>query len=83
MCSFNDINGVPSSGNAHLNRDILRNEWGYDGMLVSDWASIQQMIPHGFCADLSDAAQKAAAAGGPNSAANAALMPHITIWKNW
>ena len=48
MCSFNDINGVPSSGNKYLNIDILRNEWGFDGVLVSDWGSIDQMIPHGF-----------------------------------
>ena len=63
MCSFNDINGVPSSGNPYLNRTILRDEWGYDGLLVSDWGSIQQMIPHGFCADLKDAALKGALAG--------------------
>ena len=63
MCSFNDINGVPSSGNEHLNRQILRLEWKFDGVLVSDWASIDQMIKHGVCADLKDAAQKAAKAG--------------------
>ncbi len=60
MCSFNDINGVPSSGNEFLNKQILRNEWKYDGLLVSDWASIQQMISHGVCSDLKDAAKKAA-----------------------
>ena len=60
MCSFNDINGIPSSGNPYLNQQILRNEWHYDGVLVSDWGSIQQMIPHGFCADLKEAAMKAA-----------------------
>ncbi len=60
MCSFNDINGIPSSGNPYLNHQILRNEWNYDGVLVSDWGSIQQMIPHGFCADLKEAAMKAA-----------------------
>lgn len=63
MCSFNDINGVPSSGNKHLNRDILRDEWKFDGMLVSDWGSIDQMIAHGVCADLKDAAQKGIEAG--------------------
>lgn len=63
MCSFNDINGVPSSGNPHLNIDILRNEWGFDGVLVSDWASIMQMIPQGVCVDLKDAADRAANSG--------------------
>lgn len=51
MCSFNDIDGIPSSGNRRLLTDILRGEWGWDGMMVSDWGSIQQMIPHGYSAD--------------------------------
>lgn len=63
MCSFNDINGVPSSGNKHLNVDILRHEWGFDGVLVSDWGSVEQMIAHGVCADSIEAAQLAANAG--------------------
>ncbi len=63
MCSFNDINGVPSSGNEWLNQQVLRKEWKFDGLLVSDWASIEQMIKHGVCANLQDAAQKALKAG--------------------
>ena len=63
MCSFNDINGVPSSGNEFLNRQILRKEWNYSGLLVSDWASIEQMIKHGVCSDLKEATQKAIKAG--------------------
>lgn len=63
MCSFNDINGIPSSGSKFLNKQILRDEWKYDGVLVSDWGSIEQMIPHGFCTDLKDAAMKAAQSG--------------------
>ncbi|NDV80022.1 beta-glucosidase BglX [Dysgonomonas sp. 511] len=63
MCSFNDINGVPASGSTFLNRQVLRKEWKYDGVLVSDWGSIEQMIPHGFCADLKEAGEKAAIAG--------------------
>ncbi len=55
MCSFNDLNGVPASANRHLNVDILRHEWGYNGMLVSDWASSANMIAHGNCADLREA----------------------------
>lgn len=56
MCSFNDINGIPASGNIHLNDQILRKEWGYDGVLVSDWGSIEQMISHGVVANLKEAA---------------------------
>lgn len=63
MCSFNDINGVPSSGNEYLNRQILRKEWKFDGVLVSDWASIQQLIQHGVCTGLKDAGRKAITAG--------------------
>jgi beta-glucosidase len=77
MCSFNDINGIPSSANAFLNRTILRKEWNYDGMLVSDWASIQQMIPHGVCTDLKDAAQKAIAAGVDMDMMGYAYLNHL------
>lgn len=77
MCSFNDINGVPSSGNVHLLRDILRDEWGYKGVMCSDWASILQMIPHGFCADLKDAARKAVAAGVDVDMESYAYLSHL------
>lgn len=63
MNSFNDINGEPSTGNKYLNKQILRNEWKYDGVLVSDWASIKQMITHGVCSDSNDAGLKAIVAG--------------------
>ncbi|MBD5289860.1 MAG: glycosyl hydrolase [Bacteroides sp.] len=63
MCSFNDLNGVPASGNVHLLQDILRDEWKYDGLVVSDWGSIQQMIPHGYSENLRHAAKQAATAG--------------------
>ena len=52
MCAFNDINGVPASGNQHLNVDILRREWQFDGLLVSDWGSIGNMVAHGISTDL-------------------------------
>lgn len=56
MCSFNDLNGLPSSANHHLNVDILRDEWGSDALLVSDWGSGSDLVPHGLCADKKDAA---------------------------
>ena len=55
MCSFNEINGVPTSANKHLNVNLLRHEWQYDGVLVSDYASSQNMIAHGNCKDLREA----------------------------
>ncbi|MCM1070965.1 MAG: beta-glucosidase BglX [[Clostridium] fimetarium] len=63
MTSFNDINGVPSSGNRWLMRDVLRDRWGFDGVLVSDWNAITEMISHGVAPDKRAAAALAAAAG--------------------
>ena len=77
MCSFNDINGVPSSGNRHLLRDILRDEWGFDGVVVSDWGSIEQMIPHGFSENLRHAAMQGANAGVDVDMENYAYLPYL------
>ena len=55
MCAFNDLNGVPASGNKHLNVDILRDEWQFNGVLVSDWASLQNMNNQGNSANLKEA----------------------------
>lgn len=63
MTAFNDNDGIPMTGNTRLIRDILRQEWGWDGMIVSDWESIREMIAHGFCQDEAEAAYKAAMAG--------------------
>jgi beta-glucosidase len=56
MCSFNALNGLPSSANPHLNIDILRHEWQSDALLVSDWGSGSDLVPHGLCADKKEAA---------------------------
>jgi beta-glucosidase len=63
MNSFNSLNGIPATGNAHLQRDILKGRWKFRGFVVSDWSSIAEMVPHGFAADLPDAAAKAITAG--------------------
>lgn len=63
MCSFNDNDGIPSSGNEFLLKQILRKEWNFDGFVVSDWESIREMINHGFVSDEKDAAMKAVNAG--------------------
>ncbi|MDR0371505.1 MAG: beta-glucosidase BglX [Prevotellaceae bacterium] len=77
MCSFNDINGVPSSGNAYLNKTILRDEWHFDGVLVSDWGSIEQMISHGVAADLKQAADLAANAAVDMDMMGFAYINHL------
>ncbi len=63
MTSFNDNDGVPSTGNSFILKDVLRKEWGFDGIVVTDWASAKEMIPHGFAADDKEAAMKAVNAG--------------------
>ncbi len=63
MASFNDIAGVPSTGNHHLLTDILRGEMGFEGLVVSDYTADAEMIAHGFAADGPDAVVKALGAG--------------------
>lgn len=77
MNSFNEIGGVPSTGNPHLQRDILKGEWGFKGFVVSDWGSIGEMIPHGFSADLAQAAQQAITAGSDMDMEARAYIGHL------
>lgn len=63
MNSFNEIDGIPSTGNRNLQRDILKGEWNWDGFVVSDWSSIPEMINHGFAKDKKQAAEIAIKAG--------------------
>jgi beta-glucosidase len=63
MNSFNDLNGIPASGNKYLQRDILKGEWKFKGFVVSDWGSIGEMINHGYVKDNYEAALAAVTAG--------------------
>jgi beta-glucosidase len=63
MTSFNTVDGIPASGNEKLMRGILREEWGFDGVLISDWASIREMIAHGAAEDDREAAYRAIRSG--------------------
>ncbi len=63
MNSFNELNGVPVTGSSFLQRDILKGKWGFDGFVVSDWASINEMISWGHAKDKKEAAKIAATAG--------------------
>ncbi len=63
MNSFNILNGVPATGNSFLQRDILKGKWKFDGFVITDWASIREMVNHGFAADGKEASQKAVLAG--------------------
>jgi len=77
MNSFNEIDGIPATGNAHLQRDILKGEWEFQGFVVSDWGSIGEMIPHGFSANLADAARQAITAGSDMDMESRAYVGHL------
>lgn len=63
MTSFNTINGVPGSAHQELLKGLLKHDWGFDGLVVSDWGSVIEMIEHGFAADRREAAEMALLAG--------------------
>ena len=63
MTSFNDNDGIPSTANSFLLKDILRDEWGFGGLVVTDWNSMGEMIAHGFGTDRKEVARLAANAG--------------------
>jgi beta-glucosidase len=63
MNSFNEIGGTPSTASSHLQRTILKGEWGFQGFVVSDWGSIGELVPHGVAKDAREAARLAITAG--------------------
>jgi beta-glucosidase len=77
MNSFNEIGGIPATGSVHLQRDILKGEWGFQGLVVSDWGSIGEMVPHGFSADLAQAAEQAVTAGSDMDMESRAYITHL------
>ena len=77
MSGFNDLNGVPTSGNRWLLTDLLRGEWGFAGFVVSDYTSEEELIAHGFAADGRDAARIALMAGVDMSMKSGLYLKHI------
>lgn len=63
MTSFNVVNSIPSSGNQWLLRDVLREEWSFHGVVISDWGAVIELIPHGVAEHKKEAAEKAIKAG--------------------
>ncbi len=63
MTSFNTVDGVPATGNKWLFRDVLRKEFGFDGVVISDWGAVIELIPHGVAQDKKQAAELAIKAG--------------------
>lgn len=77
MTSFNTINGIPASGDKYLLRDVLKNKWGFNGFVISDWASIREMIPWGFSKDENAAAISAVEAGTDMDMEGGIYVPYL------
>lgn len=78
MNSFNELNGIPATGSKFLQRDILKGEWNFQGFMVSDWGSINEMIPHGFAKDSKHAAEIALNAGSDMDMESYAYVEHLS-----
>lgn len=78
MAGFSDLNGVPCTGNAFLLDQVLRQEWNFDGFVVSDWDSVFQLTAHGFTANDRDAAKAAANAGIDMEMSSTTFADHLT-----
>lgn len=63
MSAFNDISGVPASANSYTMNEVLRGKWGFDGLVVSDWGAVVQLMSQGAAADTTEACMKAITAG--------------------
>lgn len=77
MTSFNEVDGVPASGSKHLLTDVLRDQWGFKGFVVTDYTSINEMIPHGYSRDEKHAGEQAANAGVDMDMQGAVFMNHL------
>ena len=77
MSAFNEINGVPATANPFTLKHVLREEWGFDGFVVSDWTSVTEMVAHGFAADAADAARKALLAGVDMDMSSKSYFTHL------
>ncbi|MEO6003814.1 MAG: glycoside hydrolase family 3 N-terminal domain-containing protein [Opitutus sp.] len=77
MSAFNDLNGVPASANPGLLTNVLRERWKFDGMVVSDWNSVLQLIQQGFAADEGEATAQALTAGVDLDMADGLYRRHL------
>ncbi len=77
MNSFNDLNGIPATGNRYLQRDILKRDWKFKGFVVSDWGSVGEMINHGFSKDNYEAAMQATNAGSDMDMESRSYIKHL------
>ena len=77
MTAFSALNGVPATGNPFLLRQILRGEWQFGGLVVSDYNAIPEMVSHGYAATARDAAREALGAGVDMEMVSTAYWDHL------
>ena len=77
MNSFNELNGIPATGNSYLQREVLKGDWKFDGLMVSDWGSINEMVAHGYAKDSKQAAEIAINAGSDMDMESSAYVAHL------
>ncbi len=77
MNSFNDLNGVPATGNRYLQRTLLKEQWKFKGFVVSDWGSVGEMIAHGYVQDNLEAAKAAITAGSDMDMESRSYIQHL------
>ena len=77
MVGFHDVDGVPMHANRALVRDLLKDEWGFTGVVVSDWDGIGQLVHQGVADDLRDAARQAMLAGVDLDMVSGAYREHL------
>lgn len=77
MNSFNILNGIPATGDKFLQRDILKDKWGFDGFVISDWGSGVEMMAHGYARDLAHVAELSANAGSDMDMESYAYIGHL------
>lgn len=84
MNSFNELNGIPATGDVFLQREILKGEWGFDGFIVSDWGSIGEMRDHGFAKDGAHASEIAVNAGSDMDMESHLYVKHLKpLVESW
>ncbi len=77
MNSFNVVDGVPASASHFLVEEVLKKKWGFKGLVVSDWGSFGEIIPHGYAVDEKDAAYKAISAGSMMDMESKVLVKYL------
>lgn len=77
MTAFNTVDGIPATANKKLMRDLLRDEWGFNGVIISDWGAVKEQLPHGVAEDEAEAAYKALSAGVDIEMMTTCYVDHI------